>query len=574
LGSSHVNLVDRYPMASRQQIPSSLAKRFRMKLCLPFLTGAAAGFTAAALPNLNPTSEPALARVAVEDLSQGGNSTEHGPVDRAAVSMGAARTPIHVSPAEARERLARWLAQGAAEEQLPFVHQWLDRWAATDPRAALAFVVGASRFPQRNRAFAIPLAQLCHENSAETILWIQQHLTLDERQEVAQAVVARIAADAPEAALELAFAPDIPVDSHYFAAPLGTLVRANPATALSFFEKLSAIGKCDVVSTMVMNWADVDLDGALRWVESTRVSTFSAEATQTMLHLGLASTPNRFDEMLARLRPSAACLRGLAHRSTDAALQLLPHLDTGDRAAVVQRVLHDQLSRDPDLTLDLAREALPAEGVPSAISNAWQTWMHSDRRAALSWMESVTDQTLQAELRRVVQSNTATDDPRMTLAAFESRSGSSFSSSEAVNAALRLANYDPSTAAQWMSRHASVVPAEALRQVSAEWLGRDPTAATNWAASLPMGAARDIAYETAAEHWIEHDDSEQATQAINSISDPVRATVCRWRAFSQLADRNTASAQAWLERQPPSAEVRESWSMIVESERPPEFVPF
>lgn len=475
--------------------------------------------------------------------------------------------PAPPSVPEIRAGLDRWLADGAPLDQLPQIHDWLDQWSKTDLRAALRFVADAPRFPQRNAALAIPLATLASRDAAGALAWLTTEIPSSDRKAVAEAIIARIGTEFPLQAMQLAQTPGLSVEPYWMGNLMGSLIRARPQEALSFFARLNHDGRDQAVGPLVSGWYESDRAAAIQWCESQRDTAHFTTAIRALIQSASEQHPGEFDQLVQQLKLTPAQLaevgQNLDWNSTDQALVILPYLGPEESRRVMSSVIDEQLSLDPAGAIKFARDVLPAGAAADVVSSAWSSWLGSDRKAALAWADTVTDPELRAKIQDTLLTQTAENEPRNfleTMALAPDRKVTPEQIATAVNA---LGRSDSVAAAKWIAQHPQAVPSSAVGEVTSQWLRQDAVAAFAWVQQLPAGATQDRALRSAVEHWVDSKEFDLATKAIATISDPQRQTAMRMRVFAGLTDQDPAAASRWLETQPVHPEARASWIALM-----------
>ncbi|HNW42307.1 MAG TPA: hypothetical protein PKN08_10440, partial [Opitutaceae bacterium] len=98
--------------------------------------------------------------------------------------------------------------------------------------------------------------------------------------------------------------------------------------------------------------------------------------------------------------------------------------------------------------------------------------------------------------------------------------------------------------------------------VMTSYLERDAEAAASWVASLPAGAIKDDALQTAAAHWASENELAFANANLAAISNPQRRTLAQFSVFRQLQVTNAAAAEEWAHTQGISPETLASWQAL------------
>ncbi len=471
------------------------------------------------------------------------------------------------SVADPRIWLETWIANGASPEHSHIASALVSRWAESDVHAALQFVIRAPRFPARNAALIGPLAILGKQDITAAEHWIKANLVLSDRREIGDSVVQQIGEDNPAAALQLAFAPDIPIDRYIFGGLIGQLARTDSVAALAYFGRLSEQGRASVAGGLVRQWYEVDPAATLRWVQSQRAQPHGKAATAGYLEAVATLTPERLADSLRQVGASSDDLGldafNLYSLSADAKLALLPHLPAEERRLFLSDLVDDEIQRSPELAWKLARESMDEKEAADIFARAWVTWQSSDRKAAQEWIQTAQDPSMRAALTRAVRRVAATDDPKAFLASLNP-AGPDAQDTQLLNQAIvAINNSDSAAAAAWITKLNTAVSSRVVSSVASSWMDDDDVAALQWINTLAVGPQRDAALVGAANHWVNRDDLPKASVAISNISNPEQRTQAQWHAFQRAYGRNRETAAQWLAAQPISHEVKSNWLTIL-----------
>ena len=466
-------------------------------------------------------------------------------------------------------RLQRW-SQGKEpalkrEEALKL----LEDWSVIDPQAALAFVVNAPRIPRRNQVYAIPLAVLCARDSKTAINWIYQNIAVNEdRTQIAESVIARIKDGAPLAALELADAPNIPVHIEYFGELMGVIARTRPQVALQQLERLTSTGQQTVVGTMLNYWAQTNPREALTWYLSSQRKYPEAAALliEGCMKNGAFQLGTLIQQMGLTGAGADAVLVKLSRRGVLVDSQELGLLSAEEKMNVARQISW-KLEENPDRVVGLLKVTLPPAQQADAIFRGWESWLRSDRKAAVAWLEQQPDRQLADELNQRMQLQELASDPVKALAALPSITDADKRKRSATEALDRLASDNPELAIAWLSQHQTEsLPDGVYDELARDYLRRDDAAAMDWIAKLGNGEAKDGALCAAAEYW-SGKELDFATTSMAAIGDTQKRQACMFSLYTQLVRKDSATAEQWLEQQGLSLEVRQSWKALASAER-------
>jgi len=482
------------------------------------------------------------------------------------VSQSGKRMPVAAADllqgADPRAWLEAWSQAGAPPEQLETALAAIALWSETDPLGALDFIARAPRFPQRNRARLAPLLQIAKRDLPSAIAWIKAHLSLDERDAVASSLVHSLSLENPITALELAFAPDIPVQRDVIVQLVTTLAQTQPTKAMEYFNRLSEQGRRDAAGGVASAWFALDREAALRWCAEQRTQPYGSQAAAGIFEAAANAGPEVLQDTISRLglKPEEFTEQLLFsfRLSPDAMLAMLPYFSAEGRQIAVERIVEEEMLRDPALALKLARESLPAAVATATVKEAWLSWLRSDAPAARAWAESVADPAIKTELQTLLAEQEADKDPTAFLTLAASSGAGTIDSRHISRAISAMNDMTPAEAAAWISRLPGTTAPGVVRDVARSWLERDEQAAWQWVSTQPASPTRDAALAGSVQHWVARNQLDNATAAVGAISDPAVQTSTRLQIATSLYRQNPERAQSWLATQPISQEARDT----------------
>jgi len=202
-------------------------------------------------------------------------------------------------------------------------------------------------------------------------------------------------------------------------------------------------------------------------------------------------------------------------------------------------------------------------GTPwQALLEGWSSWLQSDRKAALAWLQQLPDRQLAGELSARLERRELSREPRKALAALKTISNQEEPENMVGDAVHLLAWEDPASAASWLVQNPNDAPSPAIFSTLARrYLERDDAGAMAWIAHLGAGAARDEALSAAAVFWVEKE-VDFATTSMAVIGDAQKRQQCMFSLYCNLNRTDTAKADQWLAAQDLSPEVRQSWKAL------------
>jgi hypothetical protein len=465
---------------------------------------------------------------------------------------------------EAKRQLADWVAAGAPEDVGADVFTCLETWSASDPQAALAFIVSAPRFPRRNFALAVPLAVIGRRDPNQVIAWLHANLPEQERGNVAEGVIRRICRENPREALVLAEADQTPVDRYAFGQILQQLARIAPAEAVAAFNRLSDGGREATAQAIASAWVASDPAAALRWVESLGGKPGESGARNAVISQLLGTD---IDQALVCMRQwnlpedeASMLIRMATHHNPEALLSRLDALSPTQRASVLGITLRQRFSSDPEQMVALTRASLPSDQAANLIGESWGRWLAEDRPAAEAWASTVQDSSIRSSIELAKLRDTANTDPRLFLSSIDNYPAALASEKPLILAALGQLNAD--VVASWIARHPGIVAPEYVSAAAAGYFEWNRDEALIWAHSLPPGNEQNQALASIAQQWTNTGDSAQAATTIAAITDQNIQTGTRFKVFTSLYRKDRAAATQWLAAQPVTPEIRANWETL------------
>jgi hypothetical protein len=191
--------------------------------------------------------------------------------------------------------------------------------------------------------------------------------------------------------------------------------------------------------------------------------------------------------------------------------------------------------------------------------------LHSDRKAALEWLQQLPDRQLANELQARLDRQELLRDPHKALAAAQTIANQEERKNMVVTAVQRLVWEEPAEAAAWLAQNPNDVPRpDTFSTLATCYLERDDAGAMTWITKLSAGQARDEALSAAATFWA-GSEIDFATVSMAAIGDPQKRQQCMFNLYRTLNRNDAAKADQWLETQGLSAEVRQSWKALGQS---------
>jgi hypothetical protein len=473
-------------------------------------------------------------------------------------------------PLESRVALLKaWTEEGGAEPEGDELYGTLGDWAERDPMAALAWVHGAKRLPQRLHILAVPLAALARKNRAEAANWLRQNLSGRDRTAVLESAFQHLAGNSPRAALELVTSFPSSEQPDDLGDALGELIAESPGEALGYFNQLTGQQRENSARWMLASWARKDAASAMVWVDGNRDVAAVQPVRWAFLDECMRTRPDLCVEFLRKFPNTgdtygdSGVISGMLQHSPEhgvAALALVP-AETAETA--LSQWARDCFEKSPERAIELAKAWVPEKMQSALIRGGFEAWLDSDHRAAMEWLGTVKQPELQVALQAGVIAWQAQRDPESALAVLHGPMAASPELKDVVAQALMgWAQRDVTSAANWVVANPGLVTADQVSELTTQLLEKDEGAGADWLGKLPAGDVRDSAIATAAVHWADLAEPELATQAASTIRDPQKRTRALFSVYNSLRSTDQTRAERWLGEQGLAEETKQSWRAI------------
>ncbi|ATC64481.1 hypothetical protein CMV30_11245 [Nibricoccus aquaticus] len=467
-------------------------------------------------------------------------------------------------------QLRAWTEGRGTEPGGDAVYETLWEWAERDPAAALAWVQGAKRLPQRLRMLSVPLAALAKKNPADAAAWMRQQVGAHDREEVLESVFQLLASASPKVALELVAGFPGSEQPDDLGEALGALMTDSPQEALGYFNRLSGERRINSARWMVGSWARKDAAAAMEWVEGQPDVAASQSVRWSLLEECAESRPDLCVEFLRKFPNSedvyndSRSVSVMLEKSPEHGMAALALVPAATAESALQMWARESFERSPERAIELVRKWVSEKERAGVIRSGFEAWLDSDQRAAMEWLGAVTEPQLQVTLQAGVIAWQAQRDPEAALAVLNGPQAAAPELQDVVAQALSgWTQRDVAGAAGWVVANAGLVTAEQASEVAGVFLAQDEAAGSDWLAKLPAGAARDAAVETAAMHWAGQSEPELATQVAGTIRDAEKRTRAFFSIYGVLRSRDGAAAEKWLvEAKDLSEETKQSWRAL------------
>lgn len=213
---------------------------------------------------------------------------------------------------------------------------------------------------------------------------------------------------------------------------------------------------------------------------------------------------------------------------------------------VIQETMNKWAKQDPKAAADYARSGLDGREQSKAMYAVFSRWGEINPQEAAVYAATLPDGQLKSHLvsDRIVPSFAASD-PK-SAAAFVEKLPEADKPRNAGTVAANWVTKDPVAASTWAtSLTEGKARTEAMDAVIYRWAESDPTKASEWLATLPTGASRDGAVNTFT-NKIADKDPETAMKWAGSISDQTARTQSQQQVAAAWLKNNPGAAKAWI----------------------------
>lgn len=474
-----------------------------------------------------------------------------------------------------------------------------EKWAQTDPRAALEFALSLTGY-DRYVATGAALEVWAAADSHAAIAWTQKLPPGDPRSTVLQLLIDALAKRDPAAALQ--FLRTLPRDQ--FAADAYSIIftawaARDPRTAASQllstprWQSGNWQNRESVASLITMHWAETDPAAALAWARELPDASARRVAVERAFEGWANVDPKAACAALLALPPGTArsrlagnLVRTLGNRDVPSAIQLIEQMPAGEtRNEATQNLAAQWAISDPVAAAAYAAALPPGNARTSALLGVASQWARQDPPAAVAYFSALPpDGTRDAALRDIAGIFVDTD--VAAALALVDRLSSDETKKEAQRDIInRWARKEPRAAADYCLRKSLYTDEQggALAQVLAEWATQSPEQALAWVrqireekvrgkllgsivyrmagtdpelaagqfAKLPVANQRDVASEIAS-RWSRLDPAAAAAWVVQLPEGEARSWAQRSIA-SQWAALDPSETARWLEHLPASA---------------------
>lgn len=468
----------------------------------------------------------------------------------------------------------------------------MDTWVRQDAASAAAYAGSLNDGPQRRQALDNIANGMAQQDPAAALAWAKALPKASESMNMVRSVIGQVARRDPQAAL--------------------AMTQAQPLRE-----------QRQLLSGVAQNWMRHDSEGAIAWIRTmddsaTRQDCLSNMAYQAVWN-GVESLKGVMDLLpkgQARRTTLENISGSLGWSDPDAALAWAKTLPQEDRDLVIGRLSGSAAESDPVAAAAMAGALPPSAESVGALSNIASIWAGKDPEAALAWAATLESDKARQDATSAALTQWADRDPEKAAGATGQITDANARRTARDRIAAVWAQKSPAEAEKWaaalppedrfsalsgvfnataaddprkaaaslaalMPEAAGIDAAAASLTTSAStvataWVSQDPTAAANWAVTLPEGKARDAAMAAVADQWAGTDTlaastwinnlpagrsrDEAAAKLIEKITPTDPAAAFTWAADIQDPDRQLQSLKntinAWKVYNP--AAVREA----------------
>lgn len=340
--------------------------------------------------------------------------------------------------------------------------------------------------------------------------------------------------------------PDLPIRLYAVGGLIEALAETDPVQAFNLADKLGAssdsiellFGKwtkkdpeeaaayCrkgpyrrSAIESVVRAWAETDLPGAMRWLESLPEEDVAGG-------MGARS-------------PFVLTLTKWMEEDTESAMRWLEERPADSQTSRMFSDLSTEVmfrTRDPLLSIKLLSKLSPSDERRAAWSNVMALWASDDLDSAVSWAEGQPEE-VRHEALPGIATRLAETNPERALMLVTGLGGNSKGLLEQVM--MSWASRQPAAAAAWLRDQPP--NADAIAAVASQWAFRNAEEATEWINTIEDSPAKDDALSDVAERFISSH-PEISAEWIAGIGD----TKKREEAYKELED----SVHFWIDYNP------------------------
>jgi hypothetical protein len=398
----------------------------------------------------------------------------------------AGRAPLAAAP----EALAR---DKPGSMQHGAISAVLSRWAASDPKAAWAWVETIGSKKARDRATGVLFSTWAQNAPSEAVAAISALPEGETKRNAQNSVVSNLAFRDPE------------------------LVRRILAESTESSTKQ----RKELVSTAIRGVASSNPEIAIEILESTDNGAWKADLGPEMVS-------------------------SLARENVELAISFAEKLPESAQTSAYSNMITAWGSSDPKAALTWVVKN--SDKVKSSSSLEWiaSQWAEREPEEALGWFESLPEGDAKKEMLRGFITGVASENPKMA-AGWLDRVGADNRTSSISNIASKWADSEPAEAAKWLLSMPSTSDQIAgIDSLVRQWADSDVKAAAAWADKLANSGVRDRAV-IALSYFLSDSDPRASIEWLMTLSNqdnlrgPLRQTIRAW------SRKDRPAAVAWIE---------------------------
>lgn len=418
------------------------------------------------------------------------------------------------------EAMTKVLAQSASREKTKALREAVRQWAATDPRAALAWVQNSTvGFEQQQMTNAILGVWTLHEPTAAATYALGMPLKQRASWESLRQVMNIWGRNEPQAALAWVQKLEPGNERNDLTArAVDGWARLAPEAAATF-----ALGqppgrdRTSLLYTVAIGWMDKDPAAAWKFAIALPAETFAPVQMQDLFGTWGQRDPaaalghvNELPDPAKRRSTQDWLVTRLAEKDPAAALEYSRQLAGADRDSALYHVAKMQATRDPQAAAAIAAEISPGEG------QRYVAEMLASGQGEIALRTAATDSAAAIALLNQIppgrQKNFAIGNVAMEIARRDPRGGMALvdtipDAAEANGVRANLlpvwAEGDFEAAVAWMRQLPAGVDRDRIAsRLGYQWAKRNPREALEFMPSLADSVARSYFQSQLAEQWL------------------------------------------------------------------------
>lgn len=480
--------------------------------------------------------------------------------------------------------------------------RYLYRLADRSPAMAIEFINSVTD-ESHKRQYVSWLAYYLSLSSPEDAL---RHASLfdtsDYTQYFEQIVRNNLASENPRETIERLIASGRnPDSSNEFYSAVRALAKSDTEAAMLYFEQVrSDNARRNIGSAIAAELARKDPVAALAWARENELDSYPI-LQMTVLGTIASSDPQRaMDEALAlpnsrmksqlvsrviqqiansdpiaavayldeianeqqKLEASQNLLHTWMRRDAGAAMEWVLDHDDAAVADLVRAINHDLVENNIDIAIRILPRLERQEQDLLKMQIANRLASRATPGEAQSFIRQFEGEPGYDQLQTAVIGGIAQDDVYTASQLAAQLPAGGARDSAYVTVIAQHAETNPSEAARWLSNIDDVnTRGHAAGQIAAAWHSSDPSAANRWVSTMPAGTMRDNAVAHLASRW--HDPSPEQQAMINGIEDPGIRGRAKMSQIYRLMRSDPARARQLLQDEDIPAHERQRMEMMM-----------